>query len=80
MDLLLELYWARIGKQPYWPCQVVTDEDGKFYKRKICSNNVVRVSLYVRWLGDGRHSWVVLSYLVPFERAPTPQQTPYTML
>ncbi|XP_039299918.1 uncharacterized protein LOC111058370 [Nilaparvata lugens] len=72
--------WGIIGKQPFWPCYIVTDNDGRSYKRKMCSNDVYRISFYVQWMGDGRHSWVGLSYLVPFERAPNPQHTPYDML
>ncbi|XP_039300422.1 uncharacterized protein LOC111053125 [Nilaparvata lugens] len=75
-----DIMWGRCGKQPYWPCLVVRDEEGRFYKTKLCSNDVWRIWFYVQWLGDGRHSWVGLSYLVPFERAPNPQQTPYDML
>ncbi|XP_039299936.1 histone-lysine N-methyltransferase, H3 lysine-36 specific-like [Nilaparvata lugens] len=75
-----DIMWGIIGKQPFWPCYIVTDNDGRSYKRKMCSNDVYRISFYVQWMGDGRHSWVGLSYLVPFERAPNPQHTPYDML
>ncbi|XP_039301017.1 histone-lysine N-methyltransferase NSD3-like [Nilaparvata lugens] len=74
-NIVGNLLWGRLGKQPYWPAMVAVDEDGLYFKQKMTANGVLRRQFYVEWLADGRRSWVGATYLAPFERPgnPTPE-------
>ncbi|XP_039299895.1 uncharacterized protein LOC111058525 isoform X1 [Nilaparvata lugens] len=75
VDIVSNVMWGRLGKQPYWPAMVAVDEDGLYFKQQLTENGVLRRQFYVEWLADGRRSWVGATYLTPFERPenPTPE-------
>lgn len=55
-----EIYWARLGTHPYWPCIISPYEESH-----MSSGKFVRIN--VRFFADkGRRSWVTLSSLLRY--------------
>lgn len=62
-----ELFWAKIGTYPYWPCMISPDPDKKTISYTEKSATKSHIIHHVRFFADnGRRSWVREDKLMPY--------------
>lgn len=59
-----ELFWAKIGSYPYWPCIISASPGTQTFQRSAKKGSLI----HVHFFGDnGKHSWVSSSALMAFK-------------